>query len=377
MASVEEDYNTYQGFRQQGFEHRYISPKALYRTLKTQDYIKLFCPEEIGRSTLNQPICATRFGSGDVKVLIFSQMHGNEETGTLATLDLLNYIRLNIILGIQVRCIPMLNPDGSLLFSRENAQGIDINRDCTTLRSVEVNVLLDDVKTYNPDYVISLHDQRTLFGVSGSSKPATLAFLAPSIDMSKTVTPSRLRAMKIIGKLYIESPKIASNISRFSDEYYPTASGDTIQKMGISTILIESGGGQGDLYRRKTRYHTFQSLVTILNIISKDQLHDADVLAYLAIPENKKQMVDFELRNVSFKEHSTGINTVKSVYLNLKEFVESEAMHFKITIDPITFGSEQHTIHPYVSQDNKGQSIDYGINMILKYIEKSKRCVTH
>ena len=71
--------------RKPNFPNRYISPKSLQNFLQENlsDYITL-----IGTSTLGEPIYQFSYGSGDIKVLAWSQMHGNESNSTHCMLDL-------------------------------------------------------------------------------------------------------------------------------------------------------------------------------------------------------------------------------------------------------------------------------------------------
>jgi hypothetical protein len=50
--------------------------------------------EVIGSSVLNQPIHSYEFGNGPIKILMWSQMHGNESTTTKALFDLKLYCKV-------------------------------------------------------------------------------------------------------------------------------------------------------------------------------------------------------------------------------------------------------------------------------------------
>ncbi len=57
------------------FSNRYISPEKLFSYLQTNlsDYI-----QQIGTSYLGKPIYRLSVGTGNIQVLAWSQMHGNE-----------------------------------------------------------------------------------------------------------------------------------------------------------------------------------------------------------------------------------------------------------------------------------------------------------
>ena len=68
------------------FPNRYISPEKLFNFLQT-NYSDAIV--EIGTSYLNKPIYKMSLGKGSIKILAWSQMHGNESNSTHAMLDLL------------------------------------------------------------------------------------------------------------------------------------------------------------------------------------------------------------------------------------------------------------------------------------------------
>ena len=62
---------------------RYITNKSIEKLLEEYDF------NISGFSVNNLPIYSLSYGSGDVKILIWSQMHGNESTSTKALFDFL------------------------------------------------------------------------------------------------------------------------------------------------------------------------------------------------------------------------------------------------------------------------------------------------
>src|SRR5690606_11304713 len=51
--------------------------------------------EEVGRSAEGRPLYLVRFGSGPTTVLLWSQMHGDESTATMALADIFNLFARN------------------------------------------------------------------------------------------------------------------------------------------------------------------------------------------------------------------------------------------------------------------------------------------
>ena len=100
--------------------------------------------ERVGASTLGRPISMLSVGQGPQQILLWSQMHGDEPSATPALLDLAHWlvrssseVARTVLDRLSLRIVPMLNPDGAHAFTRENAQGIDINRDARTRATPE------------------------------------------------------------------------------------------------------------------------------------------------------------------------------------------------------------------------------------------------
>src|SRR4029453_16601221 len=88
-------------------------------------------------------------GSGPFRVLLWSQMHGDEPTATAALFDVFDYLSRHrneplvqrLLSQLTLHVVPMLNPDGAERFQRRNAQSIDINRDALRLQTPEGRAL--------------------------------------------------------------------------------------------------------------------------------------------------------------------------------------------------------------------------------------------
>lgn len=291
---------------EENFKNRYVNPSELSDFLMN-NYKSLLT--EIGRSELNKPIYKLTLGKGPKNILLWTQMHGNETTGTLSCLDLLKFFENEnncsheILSKFTLDIIFMLNPDGAEIWTRRNRLGIDINRDFLTASSIEMQVLKKTASEKKYDLAFNLHDQRTIFGVEGKKEPATLAFLSPSETVDRKVTETRKKSMGLIADIYQEISKLLPNkISRFTDEFYPRSVGDNFQKLGIPTILFEGGHFPKDYYRQKTRRYFTLSLITALYYASvKDEWQKGYEL-YNEIPNNSLSFFDIIYRNVRIRE---------------------------------------------------------------------------
>lgn len=81
---------------------------------------------EFGRSVQNRPLTFIRRGNPNgVRVVVVGVIHGDEPAG-LAVIDLLK--KASLPSNIDLWILPMLNPDGYLLKTRQNANKVDLNR---------------------------------------------------------------------------------------------------------------------------------------------------------------------------------------------------------------------------------------------------------
>jgi hypothetical protein len=271
-----------------------------------------FQVSNIGTSFNKLPIRKVSIGTGEMKVLIWSQMHGNESTGTKAVFDLFNFLKSpnefsllqdRMLENCTLTFIPILNPDGALAYTRVNAQEIDLNRDAVDLKAPESKVLHNVLREFKPDYCFNLHDQRTIFTVGKTTKPATLSFLAPSEDETRAITDGRKETMNVIVAMNEVLQKlIPGQIGRYTDEYYPTATGDNFQKAGYNTILIEAGHFKDDYDREHVRFYNFLSLLIGIDYLANGNREIDKHSVYFKIPNNSKKYFDVICKNIFIKE---------------------------------------------------------------------------
>lgn len=268
---------------------------------------------EVGRSIENRPITSIRFGSGQKKIFIWTQMHGNEATATRALFDVFNALnskenlelRKQLASELQILCLPMLNPDGAERYQRRNALDVDPNRDAVKRETPEIRLLFNTIEEYQPDWCFNMHDQRNLFNVFGTSTPATISFLSPSTSIEGTPTDVQEQAMQLIDCVASNLNAVKNiGIARFSHEYYPTATGDNIQKIGHRTILIESGGYLGDSDRFVARKVVFEALFHSFYFIATNNWSKGTLKNYLKIPKNDTKLFDLIVRNVQLDTSS-------------------------------------------------------------------------
>ncbi len=309
---------------------RYISLKHLDADwlLKHAAYTSV-----IGQSVLGKDIPALTLGKGSIKILMWSQMHGNESTTTKAVADLVNYLtgldqKATVILEkCTLKIVPILNPDGAEAYTRSNANDIDLNRDAKMKSQPESLVLRKLFDSFQPNYCFNLHDQRTLFSAGAHPRPATVSFLSPSMDAERTVTHSREIAMKVIVAMNeVLQNMIPSQVGRYDDSFNENCVGDSFQMEGVPTILFEAGHFQKDYSREETRKYIFYALLKALQAISDDDIDTFKTEDYWDIPENKKLFYDIIINNVHLINPNFDSKT--SVGIRYQEFLSKNQIQF-------------------------------------------------
>lgn len=283
---------------QKMFKHADISP--LIEKLKSEEGFRI---KTLGHSIEGRSISMISIGNGKTNVLLWSQMHGNESTATMAIFDIINYLKQykEILNDLTLHFIPMLNPDGAEQFKRRNAIGIDINRDALRLQSPESKILKSARDSVQADFGFNLHDQSKYYNAERTDKPATISYLAPAFDYEKSINKTRGNAMKIIVEMNNIIQKYApGQVGRYSDEFEPRAFGDNIQKWGTSTILIESGGHYNDPEKQFIRKLNYVSILSAIASISTKNYQSVSIKEYNEIPRNDSKLFDLKLMNLAF-----------------------------------------------------------------------------
>lgn len=331
IHQLEKEYST---FRQEEFDSKWLNFEELNRYF----FLKSTQKEQIGTSFLGNPIYKLSFGSGEKRLLIWSQMHGNESSGTRAMFDVINFFEQKselaqaILSNLTIDFIPMLNPDGANVNTRRNAVGIDINRDFLAKESTEIHVLLNQIEKGSYQTLFNLHDQRTIFNVGQTAKPATLSFLAPSYNVEEDVNEVREKTMGIIQAMNTELQKIIpGQVGRYTSEFYPMSTGDNFTKMGYPCVLFEAGHFPDDYQRNETRKYNALAIIAGLNaLLAKENL---PFDTYTSIPQNGQKYLDIILRQVQIKNEEKSSVVDLGIYFEdcYNEEKNSVEQHAKIT----------------------------------------------
>lgn len=332
---------------------QYKETKLVDRRFKHYDIVPLIeaLPKQFkvvceGQSVEGNDIFSIHLGSGKTKVLLWSQMHGDEATATAALFDMFRFFaakddgfdayRTKILKELTLVFIPMLNPDGTARFMRRNAMGVDLNREAVSLSAPEAQLLKRVRDELNAEWAFNLHDQSPYYGVGYPTKDvATLAFLAPAYNFEKSVDKSREKAMLLIAEWDDHLQKVIPNkVAKYSDAFEPRAFGDNIQKWGSNTILVESGAYPNDREKQYIRQLNYVCLLYAFESIVDARYQNYSKANYKAIPYNKYGAYnDLLIRGVKWDYgrnfHPTidiGINYTEHNYNNARQFYMTAAV---------------------------------------------------
>ena len=301
-------------FFEQSLYGRYITLEKIQPLLLKRDKNKGV--KIIGKSVLEKPVYGVEIGNGSTRILLWSQMHGNESTTTKALFDLFNFLdnatelQSNLLNYFTFYFIPMLNPDGAELYTRENANKIDLNRDAQDLSQPESVILRNCYESFKPHYCYNLHDQRTIFGVGNTNKPATISFLSPSFNEERSFNEVRSKAVKLIVAIdKVLQKYIPNQIGRFDDSFNLNCIGDAFQNLGTPTLLFEAGHFQNDYNRDETRKYVFIALLSSFVALYENVVVYKENDDYLNIPQNNTDFFDFVFKNVKFNYDNSEIIT--------------------------------------------------------------------
>jgi hypothetical protein len=312
---------------------RRFTQADMLRWLNPLNEGNLFRVKSLGPSAEGRTISLLRLGKGTVKVLLWSQMHGDESTATMALLDILNFFKRkpehtvtrSILDALDLLMIPMLNPDGAERFQRRTAQAVDMNRDALALETPEARILKEAQQTYKPEFGFNLHDQDPRYTVGNSKDVSTIALLAPAHDETRGDNQVRLAAKKVASVFASAVQEfIPGHVSKYDDTFEPRAFGDNVQKWGTSTVLVESGGWPGDREKMFIRKLNAVGLLTSLHALATGTHHQADLSVYEQLPFGTKYVYDLILRNAKLKANDQVPAVSVDIGINLDEEVNVE-----------------------------------------------------
>jgi protein MpaA len=141
--------------------------------------------ELMGRSVQGRPIMIQILGHGSDTVFIMGAIHGDEPASATVVEQLSEHLRKapGLLDGRRVVLLPVANPDGLAAGTRENARGVDLNRNFETanrldsettgqsgLTEPESRALQKIIKEYSPSRIVSIHQPLTCIDFDGPAR---------------------------------------------------------------------------------------------------------------------------------------------------------------------------------------------------------------
>ena len=139
----------------------------------------------VGHSVEERPIVCRRIGDGAYVVLMMAAIHGNEAAGT----PLLNNLAVHVVAnpelldGVTLVLMPVVNPDGVESGKRYNARGVDLNRNfpaenrqnssrygLNALSEPEALAIYQVINDTLPDHIVTLHEPLQCVDYDGPAK---------------------------------------------------------------------------------------------------------------------------------------------------------------------------------------------------------------
>jgi hypothetical protein len=337
-------HDAHDTYKEKAFTHRRFKHADIVPVLQAVG--QPLSVSQVGESLEKRAIYQVKAGTGTTKVLLWSQMHGDEATATMALFDIFNFFqakndgfdafRQTILDKTTLYFVPMLNPDGAERFQRRTATDIDMNRDALRLQTPEGTLLKQLQQTLKPLVGFNLHDQNPRYSVGKTGKQAVVSFLATAYDEDRNINDVRQRSMQLITSMNrVLQQFIPGQVARYDDEFEPRAFGDNIQKWGTTLILIESGGFKGDSEKMTIRRLNFVAILSALKSIADGSYRQEGTAEYQAIPENGRALFDVLIRNATVVRE--GRSVMVDVGINYSEVNDKEARSFqyKSSIDDI------------------------------------------
>jgi hypothetical protein len=199
--------------------------------------------EVIGQTKEKRPLHLVKLGApapvGAAKarkrptLLFVCSQHGNEPAGRETCLKMLRDLAFDEkdplvqqLREMTILFVPSANPDGRAANTRENTDGVDINRDHLNLETPEARAIAKVVKRWKPDVSLDLHEY-------GPSLPLLyddeVLYLWPR---NLNVDPQVHGLSKIIGEDYIREDVERAGYSADTYGMYAVADQDIHQSAG-------------------------------------------------------------------------------------------------------------------------------------------------
>lgn len=202
-----------------------------------------------------------------VTMFIIARQHGSEAAGSESTLAILQQfaaaptgLEKEILKYLRIVAIPVANPDGAANHRRDNANGVDLNRDWASLSQPETRLIAAAVRHERPDAILDFHELP-----ASSSKSSYQENFLETIGSCASLPPQLCRRAKQISaamSTWLRTFGYALNV------YYDYP-GDSLAlchryfglKQQFPTFLCEAKNGPGRTLPVRAGMHVVAALV--------------------------------------------------------------------------------------------------------------------
>ncbi|MFC7455860.1 M14 family zinc carboxypeptidase [Brachybacterium sp. GCM10030267] len=221
-------------------------------------------------------------------VLYLTQQHGNEQLTTEGALEFIKHLgtgrNRDVLEGVNVLVVPMLNPDGAMgdvdfsledyiahgdrHLTRYNAAEVDLNRDHVDRLQPETQALHDNVLgAFDVDYMIDLHHQGAYSAIGEEWVSGSILY-----PTTPNVAPELVERSKQLGGVVYDSVEAKGwgLIGKYNGGSAETISRNGLAvEYGIATLLFEMRGMSDHSYEdyvlgaRSSGYLIRQTVTTL------------------------------------------------------------------------------------------------------------------
>jgi murein tripeptide amidase MpaA len=246
-------------------------------------------------------------------ILYLTQQHGNEQLTTEGALEFIKHLGTgrgrDVLSGVNILVVPMLNPDGAMgdvnfsldgyiahgdrHLTRYNANEVDLNRDHVARVQPETQALHDNVlAVYDIDYMIDLHHQGAYSGINGEWVSGSILYpTTPNAD------PALVERSKQLGAVVYDAVDSTGwgLLGRYVGGSAETISRNGLAvEYGIATLLFEMRGMSDHenesavLGARSSGYLIRQTVITLestARAIADGSIDSVDTSFWDTLPE--------------------------------------------------------------------------------------------